>query len=164
MTKTTEDPTVQVLKRATTPTLSGKSRLTYEVGRNDREELCLRLTANTASGAFCQDWTRLPAILTILQKLPRHTPITSDSLMPLFKERSANMPGFTWAILLNEGLVRRAEGTRRYEFAQPAEVETVLKALAEGQGASARADAKGKAPKDRKGVPPRRPSASRKKK
>lgn len=164
MTKTTEDPTVQVLKKATTPTLSGKSRLTYEVGRNDQKELCVRLTGNTAAGAFCQDWTRLPAILSILEKLPRHTPITSDSLMPLFKERSANMPGFTWAILLNEGLVRRSEGTRRYEFAQPAEVETVLKALAEGQGATTRADGKSRPAKSRRGAPPRKPSASTKKK
>jgi len=144
--------------------LSGKSRLTYEVGRNDREELCVRLVGNSAAGAFAQDWTRLPAILAILEKLPRHQPITSDSIMSLFKERSANMPGFTWAILLNEGLVKRAEGTRRYELSQLAEIETVLKALAEGQGASTRADGKGRAPKSRKGVPAKGPSASTKKK
>ena len=164
MTRTQEDSTVQVLKKATTLTLSGKSRLTYEVGCNDREELCVRLTANSAAGAFAQDWTRLPAILAILEKLPRHQPITSDSIMSLFKERSANMPGFTWAILLNEGLVKRAEGTRRYELSQPAEVETVLKALAEGQGATTRADGNSRPARGKRGVPLKKPSASTKKK
>jgi hypothetical protein len=164
MTKTHDDPTIQSLKRATTPTLSGKSRLTYEVGRNDRDELCVRLTANTASGAFCQDWTRLPAILTILEKTPRHKAITSDASMQVFKGMSANMPGFTWAILLNEGLVKRTEGTRRYEFVEPAEVETILKALAEGQGATTRADGNGRTAKGRRGVPVKKPSASTKKK
>lgn len=160
----TDEPIVRILKTATTPTLSSRSKLTYQVGCDDTGELRLRLTANTNSGAFCQDWVALRAVLAILDKVPRHKTITSDVLMPLFKERSANMPGFLWSLLLNEGLVRRTEGTRRYEFAQPAEVETVLKALAEGQGATTRADGKGTALKGRRGVPAKRPSASTKKK
>ena len=164
MTKTQEDPTVEVIRKGTTLTLSGKSRLTYEIGRNEKEELCIRLTGNTAAGAFCQDWVRLPAILSILEKVPRHQPITSDTLMALFRHKTANQAGFVWAVLLNEGLVRRTEGTRRYELSQPAEIETVLKALAEGQGATTRADGKVRPARGKRGVPLKKPSASTKKK
>lgn len=164
MTKTQDDSSVQALKTATAPTLSGRSRLTYQVGRNGDSDLCIRLTGNTATGAFCQDWIRLPAILKLLEKAPRHTPITSDVLMTLLSQGSANQPGFLWAVLLNEGIVKRREGTRRYEFSQPAEVEAVVKALAEGQGGTPGTKAKGKAAKGKSGTPVRKASASTKKK
>ena len=108
-----EEPGVRVVKAAACPSLSGKSTLTYEVGVNGKSEVHLRVTANTNAGAFCTDWTELKSIRTALDRAPKHETVTSDLLVPLFRERSANMPGFLWSLLLREGLVRRsAPGAR----------------------------------------------------
>ena len=158
------EPGVRVVKTATCPSLSGKSTLTYEVGCTESNELRLRIVANTNAGAFCTDWTELKSIRAALDRAPKHETVTSDLLVPLFRERSANMPGFLWSLLLHEGLVRRsAKEKRRYERVEPEAFEAAVKSLAEGKGAPAVADAKGRKAKGKKVVPEKTPSASRKK-
>lgn len=142
-TKSAKESAVRVLKSAVCPSLSGNSKLTYEMGLNEAQDLCLRITANTKAGAFCTDWTELKAIRAALDRAPRHETVTSDLLVPLWRKRSANMPGFLWSVLLHEGLVRcSAKETRRYERVEPEAFDAAVKALMEGKGAAVSADAK----------------------
>jgi len=157
------EPDVRVLKSAVTPSLSGKSKLTYEVGATSSNDLRLRIVANTNAGAFCTDWTELKALRTALDRAPRNETVTSDLLVPLFHERSANMPGFLWSVLLHEGLLRRsAKEKRRYERVEPEAFDAAVQALMEGKGATV-VDAKERKSTSKKAAPEKAPSASRKK-
>jgi hypothetical protein len=159
----TEESAVRVLKSATCPSLSGKSKLTYEVGCAASKELVLRIVANSGAGAFCQDWVELRAIRTALDRAPRNETITSDLLVPMFRERSANMPGFLWSLLLHEGLLRRSEKEkRRYERVEPEVFDAKVKALMEGKGAGG--DAKATKAKGNRVAPEKTPSAATKRK
>lgn len=159
------EPEIRVLKSATCPSLSGKSNLTYEVGCTTANELQVRIVANTNAGAFSSDWTELKSIRASLDRAPRNETITSDVLRQLYRGGSENMSGFTFSILLHEGLVRRSlkeKEKRRYERVEPETFDATVKALLEGEGASA--DAKVSKAKGKKAVAAKTPSASTKKK
>jgi hypothetical protein len=160
--KTKEEP--EILKSATCPSLNGKASLSYQVGRTESNDLQLRIVANSNAGAFCTDWTELKAIRAALDRAPRRETLTSDLLVPMFRERSANMPGFLWSVLLHEGLVRRStKEKRRYERVEPEAFDAAVKALLEGKGTPV-VDAKSKKLRVTKAESEKRPSASSKKK
>ena len=100
---------VPVLKTDTCPSLSGKSKLTYEIGAGSASEICVRVTKNTGAGMFSKAWVALDQV----HKLVNDKPITSTTLAPLFKGGSANSAGFLLAVMKHEGLVQ-ASG-RAYE-------------------------------------------------
>ena len=99
---------VRVLKTGTCPSLSGKSKLTYEIGAGSASEICVRVTKNTGAGMFSKAWVAL----TRFSKLVNDKPITSTSLAPLFKGGSANSAGFLLAVMKHEGLVRSSQRRR----------------------------------------------------
>ena len=63
-------PEVRVLKTATCASTSGKSKLTYDVGRTPDSELHMRIAANTGSGAISKNWVSLQAIREALASVP----------------------------------------------------------------------------------------------
>ena len=91
---------VRVLRSATCPSLSGKSKLSYELGCKDGSEIQLRIVANSAAGSFNRDWIDLQAVRSTLEKAPRGTPITSNVLSPLFRGKSVNNQLFLFAVLV----------------------------------------------------------------
>jgi hypothetical protein len=93
---------VRVLKTGTCPSLSGKSRLTYEIGAGPAAEICVRITNNTGGGMFGKGWVALDQV----HRLVNDKPITSTTLAPLFKGGSANSAGFLLALMKHEGLVQ----------------------------------------------------------
>ena len=93
---------VRVLKTATCPSLSGKSRLTYEIGSGPSAEICVRITKNTGGGMFGKGWVALDQV----HRLVNDKPITSTTLAPMFKGGSANSAGFLLAVMKHEGLVQ----------------------------------------------------------
>ena len=115
---------VPVLKTDTCPSLSGKSKLTYEIGAGSASEICVRVTKNTGAGMFSKAWVALDQV----HKLVNDKPITSTTLAPLFKGGSANSAGFLLAAMKHEGLVQ-AVG-RAYERLDGkaffAEIKTLL--------------------------------------
>ena len=158
------DPDVRVVKAGVCPSLSGKSDLGYEFGGASSNDLRLRIVANSGAGSFRQEWVELRSIRTALDREPRNETVTSDCLLPLFREESANMPSFVFAVLLREGLVRRSvKEKRRYERAEPEAFDAAAKALMEGKGAAG-TDAKGHKAKGKKVEPEKKPSASTKNK
>jgi hypothetical protein len=99
------DLSTRILKKATCPSLSGKSKLTYEVGFSDKAGVQFRVTGNSAAGAFNPDWFSLRAIEAALDKAPKGEPVTAVNFMSLFRNMSCNTPFFIFAALKHEGLV-----------------------------------------------------------
>ena len=149
------EPDVRVVKSAVAPSLNGKASLSYQVGRTESNEPQLKIFANSNAGAFRTDWTEVKAIRAVLDRAPRNETITSDVLRQLYRGGSANQSGFIFSVLLHEGLVRRSlkeKERRRYERVEPEVFDAAVKALMEGKGASANADAKGSKAKGKKVV------------
>jgi hypothetical protein len=159
-----KEPDVRVLKSAVCHSLSGKSKLTYEIGATSSNDLRLRITGNSGTGSFRQEWIELRGIRAALDRAPRGETVTSNYLVPLFRQESANQPSFVFAVLLHEGLVKcSAKEKRRYERVEPEAFHAAVQALLEGKGAAA-VDAKNKKIKSTKVAPEKTPSASTKKK
>ena len=92
---------VRVLKTGTCPSLSGKSKLTYEISAASASEICVRVTKNSGAGMFSKAWVALDQV----HRLVNDKPITSTTLAPMFKGGSANSAGFLLAVMKHEGLV-----------------------------------------------------------
>ncbi len=53
------DTDIHILKEATCPSLSGKSILTYHIGRTPESEILFRIDANSGTGKFNRQWIPL---------------------------------------------------------------------------------------------------------
>ena len=92
---------------ATCASLTGKSKLTYDVGRTPDAAIHVRITANSGNGAFSQEWAALGRIREVLASAPAGE-ITSFKLRPAFAGKSANNASFMLAVLQSEGLLRHS--------------------------------------------------------
>ena len=120
---------IKVIKIGSCHNISGKHKLTYQIGCNESQEICFRVIENSGGGYFSSEWVTLPAVVSAIETGP--TPTTSTSLFPLFKGKSVNTPAFLLAVLLNEKLVElHTENTRAYQLTNHAEFLTELKNLA----------------------------------
>ena len=127
------DPTLRILKSGTCPSLSGKSKLSYEFAAGPTSDLQVRIARNTGGGYFSDQWVKWERLQGVLDKNGAK-PITCHTLGPLFKGQSVNTPGFLLAVLKHEGLVRPSEEQPRcYERTDPSAF------YAELQGAPAKA-------------------------
>lgn len=131
----TVEADVRVLKTSTCSSLSGRSKLTYEIGCGPASDLHVRIAKNTGTGYFSRDWVAWEHLTAVLDK-NGSKPITCHTLGPLFKGQSVNTPGFLLAALRNEGLVQAMEDKARcYELQDAtaflAEVQGLLGAPAD---------------------------------
>ena len=74
---------VRVLRTATCPSLSGKSKLTYELGFDDKAGVQLRIAKNSGKGMFSAAWVPWERVGALLEG-HGDKPVTSHSLWPLF--------------------------------------------------------------------------------
>ena len=107
-----EPSDVRILKSAGCQSLSGKSKLRYEIGCSPEDEVMLRICGNSGGGYFNDDWIPWTRLVAVLEK-HGNKPIACFTLEPLLKGRSANTSGFLLAALKNEGLVQRMEANKR---------------------------------------------------
>ena len=107
---------LRVVKTGSCPSLSGTSKLTYEIACGPAAELHVRIATSTGAGVFSRDWVAWDDLQRVLEKnAPR--PITSHTLAPIFRGLSVNTAGFLLAALRSEGLVRPMQDRRRcYEL------------------------------------------------
>jgi hypothetical protein len=112
MKKPEDNPDMKVLKTATCNTLSGNSKLTYQVGTLD-DEIHIRISKNTGGGFFSQEFVSLNDIKAIMEEHPEGTPLTAFILQPLFHGKSVNTPAFLLAALAHEKLLRPMKGKKR---------------------------------------------------
>ena len=102
---------MRILKTGECPSLSGNSTLTYQIGRNEKNEIDICITGNTGSGIFNKEPASLKDIESMLKT---NQSITSGSLMTLLEGKSSNTAGFLLAILLHEGLLKISEENSRH--------------------------------------------------
>ena len=98
----------KILKTGTCPSVSGKSTLTYQIGKAS-SDIQIRIHENTGAGRFSAEWLSL----AVIEKAVGKTPFTSSKLKELFHGKSINTSAFMLAVLLNEGwlsLLRRRRG------------------------------------------------------
>lgn len=162
--RTTEKPDseVRILKTAICPSLSGKSKLTYEIGYEEKVGIQFRVIKNSAAGCFNPEWVSLKSIEGAFAKIPKEEAVTAVNLMGLFRDMSANTPFFVFAALKNEGLVELSRKHRRsYERVDSAAFLERMQPFIEGKvppqglkkqrkGAAAKATAPKKATTSRK--------------
>lgn len=145
MTEATDKPDIRVLKTSTCPSLSGKSKLTYEIGCGPASDLQLRVSKNSGTGYFSKDWVAWDRLTGVLNK-NGSKPLTCHTLSPLFKGRSVNTSGFLLAALKNEGLVQPMENKPRcYELLDATAFLSEVQALL-GAPATAPKKARSKTP------------------
>jgi hypothetical protein len=120
---------LRVVKTGSCASLSGTSKLTYELACGPASDLHVRIAKSTGAGAFSKDWVAWERLQAVLEKnAPR--PITSHTLTPIFKGLSVNTPGFLLAALKHEGLVRPMQDRPRcYELQDAAAFFAELQAL-----------------------------------
>jgi hypothetical protein len=158
------EPSIRILKAATCPSLSGRSKLSYEIGCKNGSEIQLRIVTNSASGSFNREWIDVQAIRSVFERAPRGATITSDALRPLFKGKSVNNQLFLFAVLMNEGLVNPSDKSKRgYERAESIEFMRWQQTLINGKGTPSATESKNKTAKPKSATPSKRPTASRKK-
>ena len=120
---------IKVIKICSCHNISGKHKLTYQIGCNESQEVCFRVIQNSGGGYFSSEWVSLPAIKKAYEVGP--SPTTSSSLFSLFIGKSVNTPAFLLAVLLSEGLVElHAENTRAYQLTNHETFITEIKKLA----------------------------------
>lgn len=118
----------KIVKVAETLNLSGKSKITYHIGVDEQDSIILRVYQNEATGQFNSEWVKLQTILDKLESAKK--PLTSFSLHGIFEGKSANTPGFMFAVLYAEGLAERdIENPRVYVSCDPKPVIESIEAL-----------------------------------
>ena len=145
------------LKTGSCPSLSGKSKLKYAVGRSPEGRLMVRVVENSSTGCFSDEWFDLDALWQEMAKSsPDGGPVTSGDTARSFAGRSQNTSGFVFAALKAEGFVVTSRQRRRcYDRVDAAAYEARCGALLEGKVArEAKAKKAGRKPAD--GKPSRR--------
>ena len=96
-------PIIECLCAAECTSVSGRSTLTYAIGRHPDQSLHLRIVSNSGGGMFCGDWAagaRIDALVAGGQEL------TSRSFHALHPGKSINTGGFVMSALRDLGLIR----------------------------------------------------------
>lgn len=119
------DP-IEVIHQGECPSLSGRSTLTYAVGRHPDGTLHFRLVSNDGGGMFCNEWVPAADIDAIVIG---GTELTSAAFQALKPGRSTNTAGFSMAAFKSLGLIRtNAENTRLHEHVPTETFEKVVTA------------------------------------
>ena len=104
---------VRVLKSATCPSVSGKSKLTYEIGLRNETDPVIRIAKNSGGGFFSDEWLPLAAIQKVLAGRGAEKGLTSNAFRATYLGKSVNTAGFLVAVLKAEGVLRPREGNAR---------------------------------------------------
>lgn len=121
---------IRVLKTTVCQSLSGRSTLSYDIGIKNGQDVYFRLVGNSGTGIFNKDWIALGEIETLLAA--EGQPITSGRLKGLAVGKSANTPGFIFAVLVKEGLVAVSnDNLRHFDRLDPAGFLAGIKQLVE---------------------------------
>ena len=110
----TEVDPIEVIYQGECPSISGRSTLTYAIGRHSEDgKLHLAITGNSGKGIFAADWAPASAIQEVVLGA---FGLTGASFHGLHEGRSRNTGAFILAAIKALGLVRaNAENTRLHE-------------------------------------------------
>jgi len=107
------------------PSVSGRSILTYAIGRHDESgELHLRIVDNSGKGMWFNGWAAAKDIDSIVSGA---TELTAKSFHALHPGKSINTGGFVMAVLRDLSLIRaNEENTRLHEHVPATTLEKVV--------------------------------------
>jgi hypothetical protein len=164
MSKSEDNPDMQVLKTSTCKTLSGKSTLSYQLGCTPESVIHLRIAKNTGGGFFSDEWIAFEGILEVLKDRPEGSPVMSHFLTPLLKGKSVNTSAFILAAMKHLKLLRPLPKKQRlHELLDPKPfLDQVEKLMATGN-VKAKGTAK-KAPIKKRATARRKKATTRTKK
>lgn len=108
------------------PSVSGRSTLTYAVGKHAAAgTLHLRIADNTGKGMWCKDWAPAQTVEAIVAGAQE---LTAKSFHELHPGKSINTGGFVLAALRDLGLIRPCEpNTRVHEHVPKTTLEQAVK-------------------------------------
>ena len=127
-----ESDPIQVIHEGQCESLSGRSTLTFSVGRHpDTQALHLKISGNTGGGMWCDEWIPGSEIDVVVMGDPE---LTSRSFQVLKPGRSTNTAGFVMAAVKSMGLIRNnAENSRLHELVPTETFEKVVNVLMGGE-------------------------------
>lgn len=107
------------------PSLSGRSVLTYAIGRHvENGTLHLAIVGNSGGGMWCKDWASANAIQDAVLG---EGELTAKSFHVLHPGKSINTGGFVMAVLKDLGFIRpNPENTRLHEHVPTTTFEQVV--------------------------------------
>jgi hypothetical protein len=120
------DP-IEVICTGTCESLSGRSDLTFVIGRHTEDgTLHLAITGNSGGGMWCKDWCSASDIQDVVLG---EGDLTAKSFHQLHAGRSINTGGFILAALRELGLIgANEENTRVHEHVPGTTFEKVVSA------------------------------------
>jgi hypothetical protein len=118
------DP-IEVIYTGTCESLSGRSDLTFVIGRHtDDGTLSMAIATNSGGGMFCKDWVSASAIQDVVLG---EGGLTAKSFHVLTPGKSINTGGFIASSLRALGLIRaNEENTRLHEHVPGTTFEKVV--------------------------------------
>lgn len=120
-------PEITVDYQGNCPSITGRSTLTFEVGRlflGEHAVPHMRIASNSGGGMFCKDWAPIAHVDAILAKAD---PVTARTFNEVHPGKSINTGGFYLAILKDLGVVQPKDDNTRHHERVPG--TTVLAAL-----------------------------------
>lgn len=106
-----ETPSIQTVYEGRCESLSGRSTLTYAIGRHEDGTLHLRIVRNSGGGMACTEWAAARAIDAVVLD---QSELTSSAFGVLHPGKSINTGGFVLAVLKDLGLVAMSGENRRF--------------------------------------------------
>jgi hypothetical protein len=107
-----ETSDIEISATLKTKTVSGKSDLTYHLGKDDDANAHVCIWVNSSNGFFSNEWVSLADIIDLLEKQAGAS-FTSFVFEELFSGKSVNTPGFLVAALLHQGVLSLEVGKKR---------------------------------------------------
>lgn len=128
---TPERDPIEPIYEGECPSVSGRSTLTYAIGRHaENGTLHLAITGNSGGGMWCKDWASASAMQRVVLG---ETGLTARSFHLLHPGRSINTGGFVLSAIKDLGLIRaNAENTRLHEHVPTTTFEQVVMARIAG--------------------------------
>lgn len=119
----------RVLKINTSPSLSGRSQITYHIGCNADGAIQFRIVQNSSSGCFNGNWVSLAMVEKLLSELPISKPLSAAVLRPAYLGQSSNSPAFLASALLAESIL--LPGSDKENGYQRGDIEAFKKAMSD---------------------------------
>ena len=111
------DP-IETMYEGQCESLSGRSTLTYAIGRHPDGTLHFRVLGNTGGGMYCDEWIPGADIDAVVVG---RTELTSRSFQVLKPGRSTNTAGFVMAAIKSLGLIKTNDENTRLQDHVPTE-------------------------------------------
>ena len=103
---------IEIISTQKTKTISGKSDLTYHIGKDKDSNQYIRIWVNSGNGYFSNEWIPVTEIIAILEQ-HNSEPASSIVFCGLFFGKSVNTPSFLSAVLRDAGMLKLAQDTKR---------------------------------------------------